>query len=59
VKKAVTPYLQFSVERRASGDFKDIKLGDSSKLIGEEWKALSESEKQVRIKVNIKWGNES
>ncbi|KAK0949118.1 hypothetical protein LTR91_026715 [Friedmanniomyces endolithicus] len=31
--------------RHASGDFKSIALLDRSKLIGKEWKALSEGEK--------------
>jgi hypothetical protein len=56
----ITPYLQFSLERRASGDFKAIALGDSSKLIGQEWKALSEAEKQVCIQImhsyDGRWG---
>ena len=44
----ITPYIRFSTERYASGDFKNIALADRSKLIGNEWKALSASEKQVR-----------
>ncbi|KAK0335950.1 hypothetical protein LTR59_002000 [Friedmanniomyces endolithicus] len=39
------PYILFSMARHASGDFKSIALLDRSKLIGKEWKALSEGEK--------------
>lgn len=48
VKRATTAYIQFSVSRQASGDFSHISLPERSKLIGQEWKALSEDEKQVR-----------
>jgi hypothetical protein len=51
VKRTLSPYMQFSMDRRASGDFKAIGLGDSSKLIGQEWKALSEAEKQVCFQI--------
>ena len=51
VKKPMTPYLQFSVNRRASGDFKSIKLADAQKLIAQEWHALTEGEKEVRLSI--------
>ncbi|KAK1811995.1 hypothetical protein LTR12_013611 [Friedmanniomyces endolithicus] len=44
-KHSRTPYILFSIARHASGDFKSIALMDRSKLIGKEWKALSEGEK--------------
>ncbi|KAK4547444.1 hypothetical protein LTR36_001100 [Oleoguttula mirabilis] len=44
-KRPLTPYLQFNVNRQASGDFKNIALPERSKLLAQEWKALSESEK--------------
>jgi hypothetical protein len=48
--KGLTPtYTYFFTERMASGDFKGIKLQDYSKLIGEEWKALSAGEKKVCV----------
>ncbi|GAB7338902.1 hypothetical protein MBLNU457_5584t1 [Dothideomycetes sp. NU457] len=43
------PFLLFSNDRRASGDFKNIALADVSKLLGQEWKALGESEKQKYV----------
>jgi hypothetical protein len=48
VKRAANAFVQFSVSRQASGDFKHMKVGDRQKLIGQEWKALSEEEQQVR-----------
>ena len=48
VKAPITNYFQFSINRQASGDFKNIPVSERAKLIGQEWKALSESEKQVR-----------
>ena len=41
------PYFRFARERRESGDFKNIPLTEGAKLIGQEWKALSASEKKV------------
>lgn len=46
-KRPVSAYLQFSINRNASGDFNRISFADRGKLIGQEWKALSESEKKV------------
>ncbi|KAF2808452.1 uncharacterized protein BDZ99DRAFT_477959 [Mytilinidion resinicola] len=46
VKRAMNAFLNFNVERRASGEMKGIKSVDASKLIGTEWKALSPSEKK-------------
>ncbi|KAK6443381.1 hypothetical protein LTR95_000207 [Oleoguttula sp. CCFEE 5521] len=45
-KAAVQPYIQFSIARNASGDFKHLPLIERSKLIGEEWKALEVGEKK-------------
>ncbi|KAF2189582.1 hypothetical protein K469DRAFT_43218 [Zopfia rhizophila CBS 207.26] len=42
----LTPYVRFALERRQSGDMKDISLGDSGKLTANEWKSLSASEKR-------------
>jgi len=46
-KKPRTPYLVFSTERWASGDFKNLKVAEAGKLIGAEWKALSTDEAKV------------
>lgn len=48
VKKAVSPWVQFMVTRLSSPDFKHIVVNERMKLISQEWKALDESEKQVR-----------
>lgn len=48
VKRYTTSFMQFSISRQASGDFKNIALGERAKLIAQEWKALSDEEKQVR-----------
>ncbi|QDS74335.1 hypothetical protein FKW77_004505 [Venturia effusa] len=43
-KRPMSAYLAFSMDRRASGDFKNITLLESAKLITDEWKALSPAE---------------
>lgn len=45
----MTPYIQFSVNRNASGDFRNIAVSERAKLIAKEWKALSEGEKKVSL----------
>ena len=47
IKRPLSAFLQFSVNRNASGDFRNIPVGERAKLIGKEWQALSESEKKV------------
>lgn len=42
-------YILFTKERYNTGDFKHLKLVDAVKLIADEWKALSASERQVSI----------
>lgn len=49
VKQPNTPYILFATERYNSGDFKNMATGEVGKLQGQEWKALSESTKAVRI----------
>jgi hypothetical protein len=48
VKRAANSFVHFTVSRSASGDFKHIKVSERSKLLSQEWKALSDEEKQVR-----------
>lgn len=50
VKRPTSPFLHFSINRNASGDFRNISLAERAKLIGQEWKALDESEKKVSSK---------
>ncbi|KAI5370241.1 Putative High mobility group box domain-containing protein [Septoria linicola] len=45
-KRPQSPYLSFSLNRQSSGDFTNIKITERSKLISQEWKALSTSEKE-------------
>jgi hypothetical protein len=47
VKQASNAFMQFNVSRQASGDFKNIALPERAKLIGQEWKVLSDEEKLV------------
>ena len=47
-KRGPTPYIIFFVERYASGDFAGILPKKATALVGQEWKALSAAEKQVR-----------
>jgi len=46
VKRPINAFTYFSVNRHSSGDFRNISLVDRSKLISQEWKALSEEEKK-------------
>ncbi|KAI9761395.1 MAG: pre-mRNA processing RNA-helicase [Chaenotheca gracillima] len=46
VKGATSSYLQYSIERRRSGDFQGLKISDASKRIGAEWKSMSAAEKE-------------
>jgi hypothetical protein len=46
-KRPQGAYVIFSVTRQSSGDFAHIKLTDRGKLIADEWRALSDSEKSV------------
>jgi hypothetical protein len=47
VKGPQSAYILFVSERYGSGDFKNIKTGDATKLISQEWKELTGSEKKV------------
>lgn len=47
-KRPTTAYIIFSTERRASGDFKNISLAETAKLVTQEWKALSPADTKVR-----------
>lgn len=47
VKRPVTPYILFSKERYASGDFEKMGISEPAKLIAREWKALDASAKKV------------
>jgi hypothetical protein len=48
-KKYLSSYLIFSASRQESGDFKNIAVPERAKLIGQEWKALTQEEKEVRL----------
>lgn len=48
VKQPPAAFSRFTSERHSSGDLKGIGLAEASKLISNEWKALSASEKKVR-----------
>ncbi|KAE9986606.1 hypothetical protein EG328_005215 [Venturia inaequalis] len=43
-KRPASAYIIFATERRASGDFKNISLPETAKLITQEWKALGPAE---------------
>ncbi|KAK4560561.1 hypothetical protein LTR86_005758 [Recurvomyces mirabilis] len=45
VKSPISAYFQFNINRQASGDFKNIPVQERAKLIGQEWKALNQEEK--------------
>ncbi|GAD96617.1 HMG box protein, putative [Paecilomyces variotii No. 5] len=46
VKRAVSPYALFLKERYESGDFRHMSVQEAGTRAGEEWKGLTESEKQ-------------
>lgn len=46
VARPISSYIQFSIERQASGDFKGIPITQSAVQIGKEWKALTAGERQ-------------
>ena len=48
VKGPKTAYILFHSQRFRSGDFRGTSASESSKLLGNEWKGLSASEKKVR-----------
>ncbi|KXT03568.1 hypothetical protein AC578_10005 [Pseudocercospora eumusae] len=50
-KKPAGPFAVFTGSRRGSGDFKGIKMGDAAKLVAQEWKAMSSSEKEKYDKI--------
>lgn len=47
-KAPITPFFQFYQERQGSGDFLNIAQTETSKLIAQEWKDMSDASKQVR-----------
>ena len=47
VKLPTTPMLFFSKERFQSGDFKGMRISETSKLVAREYRALSAGEKKV------------
>ena len=47
VKRPLTSYVFFAMERRATGDYAGMTIQESSTLMGKEWKQLSAAEKQV------------
>ncbi|KAI9846105.1 MAG: hypothetical protein M1837_004361 [Sclerophora amabilis] len=46
VKRPLPPYILFSMERQRTGDFKNMAITETSKLIGSEWKGLKEDDKK-------------
>lgn len=49
IKRPNSAYFKFGIERRESGDFKGIPLGEAAKLITKEWNELGAGEKKVRM----------
>lgn len=48
-KQPASAYIAYSVQRMATGDFKNILPTDRTKLVAEEWKELDQSEKRVSV----------
>ena len=49
VKKPKNAFMIFSSERRSAGDFMHLRAVDTSTRISEEWKNMTEREKEVRV----------
>lgn len=52
VSGRLNAYMIFTKERMTNDDFKNIRCQDRARLIGKEWKNLSEEEKKVRFPFN-------
>lgn len=48
VKQPRSAFINFCVERRASGDYARMHVTESAKLLGREWKQLDAATKKVR-----------
>ncbi|KAL8903201.1 MAG: hypothetical protein Q9171_007483 [Xanthocarpia ochracea] len=48
-----TPYINFTVQRYRSGDFAGMSIPEAAKLIGAEWRALSESDKKPYVQESV------
>lgn len=48
MKRPMTAFFLFMKERLASGDFKHLGSRETTPRIGDEWKSMTETEKQVR-----------
>jgi hypothetical protein len=48
-KRPLPAYILFVKERYTSGDFKGISPVEAAKILAQEYKALSESERKVRF----------
>ncbi|KAI9816391.1 MAG: hypothetical protein M1832_005058 [Thelocarpon impressellum] len=48
-KRALSPYVHFYLSRVESGDLKHMSVGDRSRLVRDEWKGLTDAEKQQYI----------
>ncbi|GAB7348572.1 hypothetical protein MBLNU459_g6961t2 [Dothideomycetes sp. NU459] len=54
VKNPVSSYILFYMDRLATKDFTHVRARDAAKLVTEEWKALTDSEKQKYIDLAAK-----
>ncbi|KAL8863098.1 MAG: hypothetical protein Q9178_000472 [Gyalolechia marmorata] len=48
-----TAYVNFTVQRHRSGDFAGMSFTEAAKLIGAEWRALSESDKKPYVQEGV------
>jgi len=48
VKQPDTPWIAFTRERWASGDYKDVRPADAARSLSKEWQAMNASDKKVR-----------
>jgi len=48
-KRALSPFVQFYVERHAAGGYDGMPPIESTRSAGQEWKALRAEEREVRL----------
>ncbi|KAJ5249043.1 hypothetical protein N7468_000494 [Penicillium chermesinum] len=46
VKRPMNAYMQFQIERRSGGDFMHLRIDETSSRISEEWKNMTERERE-------------
>ncbi|KAL9107999.1 MAG: hypothetical protein Q9227_007214 [Pyrenula ochraceoflavens] len=60
VKSPSSAFLYFTKDRHASGDFRGVAVSEAAKLVGREWKGLSQNQqKACNAKLSLRLANDS